>query len=50
MVLLVEPLKEAAQMDDLSLWVMEKVNPTKKGNRSYHYWMAMKATSLAIKI
>ena len=32
------------------VWVVEKVNPPTKGNRSYHYWMAMKATSLAIKI
>ena len=22
------------------MWVMEKVKPTKKGSRSYHYWMA----------
>ncbi len=22
------------------MWVMEKVKPTKKGNRFYHYWMA----------
>lgn len=36
----VETIKEAARMEDLSVWVMEKVKPTKKGNRSYHYWMA----------
>jgi len=35
-----EKLKEAARLEDLSVWVMEKVKPTKKGNRSYHYWMA----------
>ena len=35
-----EILKEAARLEDLSVWVMEKVKPTKKGNRSYHYWMA----------
>jgi hypothetical protein len=35
-----ETLKEAARLEDLSVWVMEKVKPTKKGNRSYHYWMA----------
>jgi len=35
-----ETLKEAARLEDLSMWVMEKVKPTKKGNRSYHYWMA----------
>jgi len=22
------------------VWVMEKVKPTKKGNQSYHYWLA----------
>jgi len=33
-------LKEAARLEDLTVWVMEKVKPTKKGNRSYHYWMA----------
>ena len=35
-----ESLKGAARLEDLSVWVMEKVKPTKKGNRSYHYWMA----------
>jgi len=35
-----ETLKEAARLEDLTVWVMEKVKPTKKGNRSYHYWMA----------
>jgi hypothetical protein len=35
-----ETLKEAARLEDLTVWVMEKVKPTKKGKRSYHYWMA----------
>jgi hypothetical protein len=35
-----ETLKETARLEDLTVWVMEKVKPTKKGNRSYHYWMA----------
>lgn len=35
-----EILKESARLEDLSVWVMVKVKPTKKGNRSYHYWMA----------
>ena len=35
-----ETQKEAARLEDLSVWVMEKVKPTKTGNRSYHYWMA----------
>jgi hypothetical protein len=35
-----ETLKEAAWLEDLTMWVMEMVKPTKKGNRSYHYWMA----------
>ncbi len=35
-----ETLKETARLEDLSVWVMEKVKPTKKGNRPYHYWMA----------
>ncbi len=33
-------LKEAARLEDLSVWVMGKVKPTKKGKRSYHHWMA----------
>ena len=32
--------KLEARQEDLSVWVMEKVKPTKKGKRSYHYWMA----------
>jgi hypothetical protein len=34
-----ETLKEAARQEDLSMWVMEKIKPTKKGIRSYHHWM-----------
>jgi len=35
-----ENLKEAARLEDITVWVMEKVKPTKKGSRSYRYWMA----------
>jgi len=35
-----EALKEAARLEDLSVWVMEKVKPTKKGSKTYGYWMA----------
>ena len=35
-----ETLKEAARLEDLFVWVMERVKPTKKGNRSYHDWIA----------
>ncbi|NYT09130.1 MAG: hypothetical protein GKC09_04205 [Methanosarcinales archaeon] len=35
-----EALKEAARMEDLSVWVMEKAKTTKKGSKTYHYWMA----------
>jgi len=35
-----EALKEAARLEDLSIWVMEKAKTTKKGSRSYGYWMA----------
>ncbi len=33
-------LEVAARLEDLHLWQMEKVKSTKKGNRSYAYWMA----------
>jgi len=33
-----QALRLEARLKDLSVWVMEKVKPTKKGNR--HYWMA----------
>lgn len=35
-----EALKGAARLEDLHLWQMEKVKTTKKGSRSYYYWMA----------
>jgi hypothetical protein len=34
------PLKGAARLEDLHLWQMEKIKTTKKGTRSYFYWMA----------
>ena len=33
-------LKDRARLEDLSIWTMEKVKSTKKGSRSYHYWVA----------
>ena len=35
-----EALKGAARLEDLTLWQMEKAKTTKKGSRSYFYWMA----------
>ena len=35
-----EALKVASRLEDLHLWQMEKVKTTKKGSRSYRYWMA----------
>ena len=35
-----EGLKGAARLEDLTVWQMEKVKTTKKGSRSYRYWMA----------
>jgi len=35
-----EALKGTARLEDLTVWVMEKVKSTKKGSRSYQYWMA----------
>jgi hypothetical protein len=32
--------KQEARLEDLQVWQMEKVKTTKKGSRSYHYWMA----------
>lgn len=29
-----------ARLEDLNVWVMEKVKTTKKGNATYGYWMA----------
>jgi len=36
----VEALKGAARLEDLSVWVMEKAKTTKKGSKTYGYWMA----------
>ena len=33
-------LKPLARLEDLHVWQMEKVKTTKKGSRSYRYWMA----------
>ena len=35
-----EDLKGAARLEDLHLWQMEKVKSTKKGSKTYFYWMA----------
>jgi len=35
-----EALKGAARLEDLSVWVMEKAKATKKGSKTYGYWMA----------
>jgi hypothetical protein len=35
-----EALKPVARLEDTNVWVMEKVKITKKGSRSYRYWMA----------
>ena len=35
-----EDLKGAARLEDLHLWQMEKVKSTKKGSKTYLYWMA----------
>lgn len=36
----VDALKGAARLEDLSVWVMEKAKTTKKGSKTYGYWMA----------
>jgi hypothetical protein len=33
-------LKDQARLEDLRLWMMEKAKTTKKGSRTYGYWMA----------
>ncbi len=33
-------LKNQARLEDLHVWIMEKVKTTRKGRQSYHYWMA----------
>ena len=35
-----EALEGAARLEDLTLWQMEKAKTTKKGSKTYHYWMA----------
>ena len=35
-----EALKQAARLEDLHIWQMEKVKTTKKGKHSYGYWIA----------
>jgi len=35
-----EALRDQARLEDLSIWTMEKVKSTKKGSRTYYYWMA----------
>lgn len=35
-----EALKETARLEDLTLWQMEKVKTTKKGSKTYLYWIA----------
>lgn len=35
-----EALKGAARLEDLSVWVMEKTKTTKKGSKTYGYWMS----------
>lgn len=34
-----EALKETARLEDLTLWQMEKTKSTKKGSKTYLYWM-----------
>lgn len=35
-----EALKDLARLEDLHVWEMEKVKATKKGSKTYTYWMA----------
>ena len=35
-----EALKEKARVEDLHIWQMEKEKTTKKGSKTYAYWMA----------
>ncbi|MDM7911994.1 MAG: hypothetical protein QUS09_02760 [Methanotrichaceae archaeon] len=35
-----EGLKPVARLEDLHLWQMEKLKDTKKGPKTYSYWMA----------
>jgi hypothetical protein len=36
----VEALKGAVRLEDLNVWQMKKVKTTKKGSKTYGYWMA----------
>ena len=35
-----EALKNRARLEDLTIWTMEKIKSSKKGSRTYYYWMA----------
>ena len=35
-----EALKDKARLEDLHVWEMEKEKQTKKGTKTYTYWMA----------
>ena len=35
-----QELKDAARLEDIHLWTMEKTKTTKKGDRVYTYWMS----------
>ena len=35
-----EALKLQARLDDLTVWEMKKVKQSRKGSRTYRYWMA----------
>lgn len=35
-----EALKDQARLEDLHVWEMKKVKATKKGSKTYTYWMA----------
>ena len=35
-----ENLKDTARLEDLQVWQMEKEKNTKKGSKTYAYWMA----------
>lgn len=35
-----ENLKREARLEDLQVWEMKKVKTTKRGSRTYGYWMA----------
>lgn len=35
-----EALKDTARLEDLQIWQMEKAKTTKKGSKTYAFWMA----------